>query len=257
MIQQFSRFRSLWHSRGQGLDELAGLETLDQTLAWAAHGRLLGFNASALRFRVIYSLARLIRATEFIETGTYHAATAICASNSLRIPVRSCEASLNNCLAAKFVTYGRADIQITHALSERWLPAEVERQRRRKGSRPFFYLDAHPGDDAENWPVRAELGLILKLDSFLVVIDDFSLPEKPTATGCQWAGQLNPTMIQSDLMAGGIREIYYPSYSPEFETGHGRTGFAVLYRSPELPGNLPLEQFPFNLLKVFPLGGRA
>lgn len=255
MIKRYSRFRTLWRSRRQNLDELAGLETPDQTLAWARHGRLLGFNTSALRFRVIYSLARVFGATEFIETGTYHAATSLCANNSLRIPVRSCETFLKNYLVAKLVTCGLSDIHISHAESQEWLPAEVERQKRLRNARPFFYLDAHPEGDVENWPIRAELASILSLDSFLVAIDDFSLPQEPDRGRPGWAGPLNPSMIQGGLLAGGIGEIYFPSYPPEFENGYGRTGFAILFRSPELSSALRRGHFPFDLLAAHRLNG--
>lgn len=255
MIKHYSRLVSLWDSRRQNLDELASLETLDKTLEWSARDRILGFNTSALRFRILYSLAQLFGATEFIETGTYHAATAMCARNSLRIPVRSCEASLKNCLVAKFVTWGLPEVHITHATSERWLTGEVERQRNRKDARPCFYLDAHPEGDAENWPVRTELASILTLDSFLVVIDDFIVPVAQHSSQGQWAGALNTTMIQSDLLGGGIRQLYFPSYPLDFETGYGRTGFAIAFRSPELGSALQLGRFPFDLLKAYSLNG--
>ncbi len=255
MIKRCSRFIDLWHSRRQNLDELAGLETLDATLEWAARGRLLGFNTSALRFRVLYALAKWYGPTEFIETGTYHAATAMCARNALRVPVRSCEASLKNSLVAKLVTSGLSDVHITHSESEHWLPAEAERQRHLKQARPFFYLDAHPEGDAEKWPIRAELAQILTLDSFLLAIDDFSIPDNKTGDRSQWVGPLNPAMIQSGLLAGGIREIYIPSYPPEFETGFARAGFAVAFRSPKLSSALQLGKFPFSLLKAYPLNG--
>ena len=255
MIKRYSRLINLCHSRRQNLDELAGLETLDKTLEWSARDRILGFNTSVLRFRILYSFAKSFRATEFIETGTYHAATAMCARNSLRIPVRSCDTSLKNYLVARLVSWGLSDVYLTHAPTERWLPGEVERQRHLKDARPFFYLDAHPEGDAENWPIGPELASILKLDSFLVAIDDFIVPtEQPSSRG-QWAGSLNPTMIQTGLLAGGIRQLYFPSYPPDFETGYGRTGFAIAFRSTELSNALQLDSFPFNLLKPYSLKG--
>ena len=255
MIKRYSRLANLWRSRRQNLDELAGLETLDETLEWTEYGRLLGFNTSALRFRIVYSLAKVFQATEFIETGTYHAATAMCVHNALRIPVRSCEASLSNCIVAKLVTCGLSDIRITYAQSERWLPVEVERQRHLKQPRPFFYLDAHPEGDVENWPLGAELDSILELDSFLLTIDDFSIPEELAAGRGHWAGPLSPKMIRDVLLAGDIREIYLPSYPPECETGYGRTGFAIAFRSIELSSALRLGLFPFSLLKTYSLNG--
>jgi len=257
MSNRFSRLLSLWRSRSQGLDELAALETLDGTVAWCRRAPLLGFNTSALRFRVIHALASRFAATEFIETGTYHGATAICARNALRVPVRSCEASLKNCLAAKLITCGLSNIQISHAQSTDWLPQQVERQMQLKRARPFFYLDAHPAGDAEHWPVREELALILKLDSFLLAIDDFSVPELQNHGRDQWAGPLTPRTVREGLVAAGIREIYIPSYPAEFETGHARTGFAIAFRSPELTKALQTEQFPLNLLKAYSLTGAS
>jgi hypothetical protein len=253
MIKRYSRLINLWRSRRQNLDKLASLETLDETLEWSARGRILGFNTSALRFRILYSLVQLFRATEFIETGTYHGATAICARNAFRVPVRSCEASLANYSVAKLVTCGLSGVRIAHAQSQEWLATEVERQGRLKNARPCFYLDAHPEGDAASWPVRAELTAILKLDSFLLAIDDFAVPEKQPAGQYRWAGPLNPIMIQSGLLAGGIREIYFPSYPPDFETGYGRSGFAIAFRSVELSSALGLRRFPLTLLEGYPL----
>jgi hypothetical protein len=255
MSNRFSRLISLWRSRHQSLDQLASLETLDETLNWARHGLLLGFNRSALRFRLLYSLAKSFHATEFIETGTYHAATAICAHNAFRIPVRTCEASFEKSLLAKFVTLGLSDIYLFRARTERWLPGEVERQRHLTNGRPFFYLDAHPAGDVESWPLRDELRPILKLDSFLVVIDDFSIPEQPVAEHGGWAGQLVPAAIEDVLTANGVDEIYFPAYPPELESGYGRTGFTVLFRSAELGAAIQRGQFPLNLLKAHSLNG--
>jgi len=255
MIERYSRLMNLWRSRRQNLDDLASLESLDETLTWTARHCLLGFNTSAIRLRILYSLAQLFRATEFVETGTYHGATAICAHNSLRIPVRSCEALLFNFLVAKLVTCGLSGIQITKARSELWLSGEVERLRQSKSARPFFYLDAHPEADPASWPVPEELSQIFQLETFLVAIDDFAVQGKVPGGRPDGPAKLEPNMIRPALLATGIGEIFLPSYSVEMESGYARTGFAVIFRSRELDGALRSGQFPFNLLEPCRMNG--
>jgi hypothetical protein len=253
MIQRFSRFARLWGTRRQSLDDLAAVDTLEGALEWSARHTLLGFDTSALRLRILYSLAAIFRPSEFIETGTYHGATAICARNALHIPVRSCEVSLSNSLVAKLVTLGLSDIRLSHRPTEEWLPIEVERQRTLRAARPFFYLDAHSAG-VETWPLGAEVERIVTLESFLAAIDDFSVPENDGANHSGWIGPLSPGMIRNCLTASGIHEIYVPAYPASREKGFGRAGFAVFFRSPELASALQRKEFPYDLLERYPLG---
>ena len=253
MIEQYRKFTQLWRSRGQDLTDLAGLHSIEQIVSWNAGNRLLGFNTSAIRFRILYSLTKEFGATEFMETGTYHGATAVCACNSFGIPVKSCEASQCNYWVARLIACGLSDVHIVHDLSERWLPDQVERLRQTENPLPFFYLDAHAGVDSTSCPILGELAEIFRLNQFLIVIDDFVIPGREFIGRTYGDVRLDMDLIRSILFAAGINKVYLPSYSPHLEWGHARAGFAVLFRSPVLEKIFEKRQFPFNLLQPFAL----
>ena len=253
MIERFRRFKKLWRSRGQDLTALAGLNSIEQIVSWNAANRLLGFDTSAIRFRILYSLTKEFAATEFIETGTYHGATATCACTSFGIPVKSCEASLSNYWVARLIACGMSDVHIVHDLSECWLPDQVERLRQTENPLPFFYLDAHAGVDPTSCPILGELAAIFRLNQFLIVIDDFIVPDREFIGRTYGDIRLDMDLIRSILLGAGINKVYLPSYSPHLEWGHARAGFAIFFRSPVLEKLFEDQQFPFNLLQAFAL----
>jgi hypothetical protein len=229
------------------------LQSVEQIAAWSAGNRLLGFNTSAIRFRILYSLAKAFGVTEFIETGTYHGATTICAQKSLQVPVHSCEASLIRYWQARAITCGFPRVRIVHGRSEQWLPSQIERLKGAAAARPMFYLDAHAGVDPTSCPIIEELSMIFQLDQFLIVIDDFAVPNREFVGRTYGEVSLNPDLIRPILLTVGIKKIYLPCYSPHLESGHARAGFAVLFRSPEMETIVENQQFPFDLLRAYPL----
>jgi hypothetical protein len=239
------------------LGELTCAQSIDAALAGAARDHLAGFNTSAIRLRILYALVQLFGATEFIETGTYHGATAICARNCFRIPVKSCEASLANYWVAKCVTYGLLDVHVVRARSEQWLPDQIERMRQNDLARPLFYLDAHAGTEPTSCPILDELPVIFRLRSFLVVIDDFAIPGRGFVGRSYGTIRLGPDLIRPILLSAGIKKIFVPSYSPELESGHARAGFTVLFRPAAFENILGSGQFPLNLLEPCQLDGEA
>jgi len=145
MVERYRRFVRLWQSRDQELKELCGLKSLDDTVAWSRRGRILGFNGSAVRLRILYSLLHAFRATHFIETGTYHGATAICAHRCFQVPVWSCEASFLDFWVARFLTFGLREARIVRAHSEARLQGSSELGRAiRNGCFPFDLLRPLP-----------------------------------------------------------------------------------------------------------------
>jgi hypothetical protein len=257
VIKRYRRFAQLWRSRRQNLGDLMDLQTVEQIVAWSARSRVLGFNSSAIRSRILYSLASVFGATEFIETGTYHGATAICARKSLRLPVRSCEASLIDCWLAKLITCGLPGMCIIHNRSERWLPIQIKRLKDTDVARPVFYLDAHAGIDPTTCPIVEELSTIFQLDHFLILIDDFIVPNREFVGRTYGNVSLGPDLIRPILLSAGIKRVYLPAYSPHLESGHARAGFAILFRSAKLENVLEGRRFPFNLLQSYLLDGRS
>ena len=257
VIGRFRRFAQLWRSRGDNLSELTSAQSMEAALVGAARNHLAGFNTSAIRLRILYALVRIFGITEFIETGTYHGATAICAHNCFQIPVRSCEASLSNYWVARGVTCGLAGLHVDRARSEQWLPGQVERARKDELARPLFYLDAHAGIEPTSCPILDELSVIVRLRNFLVVIDDFSVPDTGFIGRSYGATQLGPDLIRPTLLSAGIRKIFVPSYSPDLESGHARAGFTVFFRPAALESIFDKAQFPLNLLEPLRLDAEA
>ncbi len=239
------------------MSELTSAQSVEAALAWAAGNHLAGFNTSAIRFRIIDALVQSFGISEFIETGTYHGATAICAHNCFGIPVYSCEASLSNYLVAKCVTCGLPGVRISHAHSEQWLPDQVERIRQNQLTRPLFYLDAHAGIDPTSCPILDELSLIFRLPNFLIIIDDFSVPNTGFIGRSYGATQLAPELIRPLLLSAGIQKMFIPSYSADWESGHARAGFTVLFRPATLESIFEKAQFPVNLLEPLELDAEA
>ncbi len=251
----YQRFFQLWQSRRQNLEELFRLNTLDELAVWSQSHGVLGFNTSAIRLRIVHSLVKALQATHFIETGSYHGATAICAHNCFHVPVWSCEASALNSWIGRTVALGLPQVRIAHGRSESWLPKVVQNLKQRGGARPAFYLDAHAGNDPTSCPLLDELSLILPLDTFLVIIDDFSVPGKAFVGRSYGAVALGPDLIRPALVSVGIRRIFLPSYSPQLERGHARAGFAVFFRSDALERAIHRGGFPLELLRPCLLPG--
>jgi hypothetical protein len=253
MMERHRRFAQLWRSRNQDLVGLTKLQSVEEIVSWNARNRLLGFNTSAIRFRVLYALAKDFGATEFIETGSYHGATAVCARKSFGIPVSSCEASLINYCVARLIACCLHGVHIFHDRSEHWLPNQVQRVSQTENCLPLFYLDAHAGVDPASCPILAELSVIFRLDSFLIFIDDFVVPGKDFKGSTYGDVRLDLELIRPVLLAAGINKVYLPSYSPLLESGYARAGFVVLFRSAVLKKILENPRFPFDLLQAYVL----
>lgn len=210
---------------------------------------MLGFNTSAIRLKIVHSLAQASAATHFIETGTYHAATAICAHKCLCLKVWSCEASPINYAIAKMVSMGLHDVQVLRGDSRILLPKGVSELMRRDGVRPVFYLDAHGESGHGGSALLEELSVILSLNTFVTVIDDFAVPEREFIFGEYRNLQLRLDSIRKLLLSANIRRVFFPNYSPTLETGYGRAGYAIVLRSTALEDRIQEGSFPFSLLR--------
>ena len=78
--------------------------------------------------------------------------------------------------AARELFESNPNIELHHKSSEAFLREFVEQTLESRGKDGvFFFLDAHWG---KYWPLRDELGQILRLERFVVCIDDFFVPGK-------------------------------------------------------------------------------
>ncbi|HXW89870.1 MAG TPA: hypothetical protein VEK33_04920 [Terriglobales bacterium] len=250
MLASLQRFLRLVESRRQGFDALVAATNLDQTLSWTRNNRLQGFNRSAVRLRIINEMAKVFGATHFVETGTYHAATSICAHRCLGLPVWSCELSRTKHWVAKAVTLGMGGIELARLDSRSFLDRVVRKLRHRTDMLAMFYLDAH-GD--ATCPLMEELALVLSLDSFVAIIDDFAVPASEFISRRYGGFELCVQSIRDTLSLSGVRRVFFPNYPASLETGQGRAGYTVFFRSASLEQEMGKAAFPLSLLSPFEL----
>lgn len=112
----------------------------------------------------------------FIETGLFRGGTATII-RSWFPDVKIYEVEIN----PRYCEYGRNlfqnDPNTEIFLSDSKLFLENNIDMFKKHTNPLFFLDAHW--DPKNWPLRDEIKYISKLDSPIVLIDDFKTPGKP------------------------------------------------------------------------------
>ena len=250
MLEKVQRLLGLMKTRGQNYDDLFAASNLDETVSWTRTHQLHGFNTSAIRLRIVCGIARAFGATHFIETGTYHAATAACARQCLGLPVWSCEVSLPKYLVARAVTIGLPDVKLWRADSRKFLAMAAEKLRSGTDVRPIFYLDAHDdgGPGSTRCPLLDELELILSLKSFAILIDDFAVPAGGFVFHRYGGMDLCLDSIRDPLAFAGVNRVFFPKYPASLETGHGRAGYTVFFRSAALEREFETPGFPFNLL---------
>jgi len=251
MLTSLQRFTSLVESRRQTFDELTLASSLGEVVAWAQTNQLLGFNRSAVRLKIMHAIARTFRATHFVETGTYHAATTICARRCLGLPTWSCELSRSRFSVARTVTAGMTNVKLARLDSRSFLAKVTDELRGIANVHPIFYLDAHDdgGASSTQCPLLEEMALVLKLASCVVVVDDFQVPGGEFTYRRYGGLDLSIESIHRTLFSFGVRRVFLPDYPASLETGHGRAGFMVFCRSATLERAFRTGAFPFSLLR--------
>lgn len=99
------------------------------------------------------------------------------------------------------------NITILEGSSEKVLAGLIAGDGFRRDDAWFFYLDAHWG---EYWPLRDEIAAIQKLDRFMIVIDDFQIPDQPHFGYDIYKGVPCGMPVIADLLAGRPVRAYYP-----------------------------------------------
>lgn len=249
-IRKWIRSVKYLRSRQDYYDGLRSSRSLEEVQLWAVRHPLVGFNKDSIRAVIIESLAKAHRATVFVETGTYHGATALCACRYLCLPVYSCEISFKRFALSKLVTIGERNVRISWDSSTDFIRRLVGR--RLVEGRPLFYLDAHW---EQHLPLVDEIALITQMKQFAVIIDDFSVPSIEDFGHDNYNElPLGTDLIRDTLLSGGISKCYFPNYSPSIETGL-RRGYCVFWRSDELEEVFSERSscFPLNLLTAYDL----
>jgi len=252
-IDRVRRLITRIRSRFNNYDGLYQADSLEQSLAWAASRQFDFLNGNVLRAKIVQGFVEQANCTLFVETGTSHAATAIGVNRFLNIPVWSCEIHQRDYRISRFVTFGISGISLANLDSRAFLRDTLERLKPLK-SNAFFYLDAHEGElDQDSLPLAEEIRTILELDSFVVMIDDFHVPDDD---GFRWGTYggvaVDIHLIRNQLLSSGIHNCYFPAYTASTDTGY-KSGYCLFWRSEVLDRQIGDGAFPHTLLRTFSL----
>lgn len=132
---------------------------------------MTGFHGNKILQNTIDVIIKQAGVTSFVETGTHYAATALYMAKKYSIPILTCEIEddcYNSCLN---VLRPYTNVRLSKESSEKFIARII--QEGVLGDAPLFFLDAHWYD---YWPLPDEVGLISKLDKFIILIDDFAVP---------------------------------------------------------------------------------
>ena len=252
-LMRVARVGRRFLSRTQSNKRLRQISSRSEMLSWPRERRLDFLNGSVMRAKVVQGLVRKAQCGVFVETGTSHAATAIGIRRFLRIPVWSCEINRRDYLISCGVTAGMSGISLFNLDSREFLKQTIAKLKA-SGEIPFIYLDAHEGAlDLNSLPLADEIRIILELDSFVVMIDDFRVPSADEFKWGTYGGvDVELALIQDQLRSANIGKCYFPNYSPSSDTGY-TSGYCAFWRNEALDREFSAGNFPFDLLKAFEL----
>jgi hypothetical protein len=249
-----ARVRRLWHlvrSRWQDFDGLASAVTPAEAHRWLKQSVLFGFNGNVQRALVAWGLVKTLGVTEFVETGTCHASTALCARQFMKLPVHTCELWPLNYYFSKIITPGLSGVAIYKRDSRDFLRSYTTTLLGREYSGlPMFYLDAHEGQDLAALPIEEELVQVLRTPQFVAMIDDFKVPfDSDYKYGTYGGRSLELSLVAPILSRVPDVKLYFPSYSAVQESGYV-SGYCVLLRGVR---DLDLASYPLSLLRRYSL----
>ena len=111
----------------------------------------------------------------FVETGFFRGSTtAVVRSWFKDLSILEVEINPLYCQYGKQIFRNDPNTEIVLSDSKEFLRNNVSKFSEKNN--PMFYLDAHW--DPNNWPLRGEITSICKLDSPIIIIDDFKTPNE-------------------------------------------------------------------------------
>jgi hypothetical protein len=186
---------------------------------------------------------------EFVETGSFRGDTVAQVRAwfpDLHIRTVEIDTDRHEALLARFA--GAEKLEIACDSSQRFLRRVLDDASASADRRRFFYLDAHWG---EYWPLRDELGEILRLRRAVIVIDDFVVPTRPMHGFDVYKTKICGWYYIRDLFAGVDYRIYYPQRAnPD---GRGNVIIFVGYAACDLEFMTELACFEPTLFEGAPL----
>lgn len=116
-----------------------------------------------------------LNVTSFLETGTHTGITTeYIAQLKSDLPVYSCEVDKEYYESSLTLLSKFKNIHLSLESSEKFIQRLINEKT--LGDLPMFFLDAHWYD---YWPLKDEIKEITKLDKFIILVDDFGVPNQP------------------------------------------------------------------------------
>jgi hypothetical protein len=186
-----------------------------------------GFHGDRHLLRLVAWLAG--HAHAFIETGANVGSTARYVARTFAdLPVYSCESDARACAEAQKNVASLANAQIVHRESPAFLYELHERHVELCRHRNLYWLDAH--GYGYRWPLVDEVGFLTsRLDSALILIDDFRVPGRPEFQYDTYADQVCCfETIAPALRRNRTYTLVYPDYSEHTSAHHPRVGVGLI-----------------------------
>jgi hypothetical protein len=224
------------------------LNSLDDLIAYGKRKPINGFNREIIRACVASSLNKMYGCTSFVETGTQHGYTTAFARRAFQTPVFSSELNNTSYLVAKMYLAWAKQTTLSHSNSSEFLKEFCYEEN--LGSNPMFYLDAHWN---QYMPLPDELLTIAeRCPKAVILIDDFEIPWEPNFKYDGYPDvRINVDTVRKFLgKRDGEFSIFLPSYGPDIDPGGIGIGYAAILLGQDK--ELPLDQFPFNLVAPAP-----
>jgi hypothetical protein len=252
---RLKRFTKRLASRNCDFRHFRSIDSAEQTVEWAARTPIEMFNKNALRAKIVQGCVDAASCSHFIETGTYHAATTIGAQRFLGLPVWSCEINPRNYIISRLVTHNMPGVRLFKEDSPFFLARVCAQLSHIPHACPFFYLDAHENEhDLDILPLAEELQCIFALDEFVILIDDFRVPQAEGFEARTYAGVVIEINLVKDLfLRNSINRCYFPAYLPDQDTGYP-SGYCVCWRSKRLDSMMQNPRFPLTLIRSYAIG---
>lgn len=185
------------------------------------------FNGQQVRQQVFKRLAAAGSFEAMVETGTYTGITTkFLAETCPTVPVFSVEVNPRYHMCARLNLRRWDNVQLFNMDTRQFLGL-LKNQIPRK--QVFFYLDAHW--DPQDLPLVEELRTVFgHWEDPVVIIDDFEVPGMPGYSFDDYpgGGRLCLEALPPEVMNG--LAVFFPSVSPEKETGSKR-GWVVMVRT--------------------------
>jgi hypothetical protein len=168
--------------------------------------------------KVVTEIIDLLKPDFFIETGTYKAETIRWVARKWpKLIVASIDINPNFVGAARESCKNDKNINLYYGDSRIFLQSIIPFL---KPTLPFFELDAHWYAD---WPLQEECKLVSTLDRYIVLIDDFEIPNTKFGFDEYPPNKCNLPYIAESL---GVYFAHVPNYEPK----EGYRGYSLYFK---------------------------